>query len=86
MAHVKPKRIKGKTYYYLVESYRENGKVKTRTVKYLGTTPDVPEELRPLLGKQRRRAWQQKLWGPAVPAAAMVEQVKPGRPSEREEA
>ena len=75
MAHVKRKRIKGKTYYYLVESYRENGKVKTRTVKYLGTTPDVPADLRPLLGRPRRRAWQRTLWGRPVPAAATTDQV-----------
>ena len=76
MAHVKPKRLKGGIYYYLVESYRENGKVKTRTLKYLGTTPTVPEDLRPLLGKHRRRAWQQTLWGRPVPASAMAEQVQ----------
>jgi hypothetical protein len=77
VAHVKPKRIKGKTYYYLVESYRENGKVKKRTLKYLGATPQVPEELRPLLGRPRRRAWQQTLWGRPEPAAAMAEQIEP---------
>jgi len=27
------------TYYYLVEGYRENGKVKQRVLKYLGTSP-----------------------------------------------
>lgn len=27
------------TYYYLVEGYRENGKVKQRLLKYLGTSP-----------------------------------------------
>lgn len=27
------------TYYYLVEGYREDGKVKQRVLKYLGTSP-----------------------------------------------
>ena len=73
MAYVKRKRIKGRDYFYLVESYRKKGHVRTRTVKYLGTTPEVPHELMCKLGRPRRRAWQRTLWGPAVPAAAMVE-------------
>lgn len=75
MAYVKRKTIKGQSYYYLAESYRVGGKVKTRTVKYLGTTPDVPAELLPLIGRQRTRAWQQSLWGRPVPAAAKAAQV-----------
>ena len=34
--HVVKKRVKGKTYLYMYESYREDGKVKKRMVKYLG--------------------------------------------------
>jgi uncharacterized tellurite resistance protein B-like protein len=34
-----------KTYYYLVESYRENGKVHQRTLAYLGEYPTVEEAL-----------------------------------------
>jgi hypothetical protein len=30
------KEIKGKTYLYMYESYRENGKVKKRMVSYIG--------------------------------------------------
>lgn len=78
MAYVKRKRVKGHDYFYLVESYREKGKVKTRTVKYLGTTPEVPAELLPRLGRQRRRAYQRTLWGPSVPAAATADQVQHG--------
>ena len=37
MAYIKRKKIKGRIYYYLAESYREGSKVKTRTLKYLGT-------------------------------------------------
>ncbi len=36
MAFVRKKIINGKPYYYLVEGYRENGKVKHRTLRYLG--------------------------------------------------
>lgn len=36
MAYLRTKWIKGYPYLYLQESYRENGKVKTRTVKYIG--------------------------------------------------
>ena len=39
MAYIKNKKFKGRIYYYLAESYREGGKVKTRTLKYLGTDP-----------------------------------------------
>jgi hypothetical protein len=43
VAHVKRKRIKGNDYYYLVQSYRKGGKVKTRTLRYLGKQPPAPE-------------------------------------------
>ncbi len=36
MAYIKRKKIKGRIYLYLAESYREAGKVKTRTLEYLG--------------------------------------------------
>jgi len=75
MAYIKRKRIKEQDYYYLAESYRSDGKVRTRTVKYLGRTLEVPEDLRPLLGRQRRRAWQGTLWGQPVPATAKAAQV-----------
>jgi hypothetical protein len=34
--HLVKKKIKGKTYLYMYESYRENGKVKKRMVSYIG--------------------------------------------------
>jgi len=57
MAYVVGRKRKGKsgvlTYYYLVEGYRENGKVKQRIVKYLGTTPFQTEfDLDPKTGVQ----------------------------------
>jgi hypothetical protein len=61
MAYIRKKRIKGHDYYYLVESYRLDGKVKTRLLKYLGTNPTVPPEVQALL-KPRRRGTQLLLW------------------------
>lgn len=63
MAYVRRKRIKGHDYYYLVESYRRDGKVRTRMLKYLGTTPPVPAEIQPLLEARRPvRPVQGLLW------------------------
>ncbi|MEM8674282.1 MAG: hypothetical protein AAGF83_10470 [Cyanobacteria bacterium P01_G01_bin.67] len=40
MAYIRTKKVKGKEYRYLVEGYRdEDGKVKQRTIKYLGAVP-----------------------------------------------
>lgn len=55
MAYVRRKRLKGHDYYYLVESFRQEGKVKTRTLKYLGTTPGVPAPYQHLLGPRRNQ-------------------------------
>lgn len=35
------KKIKGRTYYYVVEGKRVKGKTKMRTVKYLGTVEKI---------------------------------------------
>jgi len=45
MAHVEKKRIKGKEYYYLKESKRVDGKVKTRTLVYLGKKKPTEEDI-----------------------------------------
>jgi hypothetical protein len=50
MAFVRTKKVKGHIYYYLVESYMENGTVKQRILKYLGK--EIPEEY---LGEYRKR-------------------------------
>ena len=68
MAYVRRKRLKGHDYYYLVESFRQNGKVKTRTLKYLGTTPRVPSQFQYLL-ESRRNPRQRLLW-PDRPATS----------------
>lgn len=42
MPYIRTKNIKGHPYRYLVEGYREGGKVKQRTLKYLGAAPGLP--------------------------------------------
>ena len=42
MAFIRTKKVKNHTYYYLVESYTENGRMKQRILKYLGK--EIPEE------------------------------------------
>lgn len=41
MTYLVKKKIRGKTYYYEYQSYREGGKVKHRCVKYLGKSKDL---------------------------------------------
>lgn len=64
MAYVKRKRLKGHDYYYLVESYRSDGKIKTRTLQYLGKNPEVPAKYQCLLepGHARRGQRQLRMW------------------------
>ena len=80
MAYVRRKRLKGHDYYYLVESYRQGGKVKTRTLKYLGTTPEVPAKFQHLLEATRARRGQRQglLWDPRHLGAAIADAVKSG--------
>lgn len=70
MAYVRRKRLKGHDYYYLVESYRQEGRVRTRTLQYLGRTPKVPARFQYLLEAGRtRRGQQQLLMWPDEPSA-----------------
>ena len=80
MAYVRRKRLKGHDYYYLVESYRQGGKVKTRTLKYLGTSPEVPANFQHLLEATRARRGQRQglLWDPEKLGAAIAERAKSG--------
>ncbi len=70
MAYVRRKRLKGHDYYYLVESYRQEGRVRTRTLQYLGRTPEVPARFQYLLeaGRTRRGQQQLRMW-PDEPSA-----------------
>jgi len=45
MAFIRKKKVKGKTYYYIVESYKEKGSVKQRVLLYLGTANNLLKRL-----------------------------------------
>lgn len=53
MAFVRVKRRGDREYYYLVESYREDGKVRQRILKYLGTHPPRGQQ-KGLRGSRKR--------------------------------
>ena len=45
MAYLRTKKIKGKNYYYIVEGTRDDqGKVKQKVIKYIGTTKNILEK------------------------------------------
>jgi len=44
MPYIRTKNVKKHPYRYLVEGYREGGKVKQRTLKYLGAAPGLPQD------------------------------------------
>ena len=46
---IRSKRQGGREYFYLVENYRENKKVKQRVVRYLGKVAPAPGELRRIM-------------------------------------
>lgn len=77
MAYVKRKRIKGNDYYYLAESYRAGGKVKTRTLAYLGRNPEVPEHLTHHMVRTRRHR-QKMFWDPQALGGAIARHVGSG--------
>lgn len=58
MAYVRRKQIKGRDYFYLVESYRRDGKVKTRTLKYLGRDPIYAGQQQPATAQKPVRCVQ----------------------------
>jgi len=39
--YLRTKKVKGKTYYYLVESSKEGGKIKQKVVAYLGNAKKI---------------------------------------------
>jgi len=51
MTFIRTKKVKGHTYYYLVESYREGGKVKQRVIRYLGKNKPTPEALQRIISE-----------------------------------
>ena len=46
MAFIRRKKVKGKTYYYIVESYKDKGRVKQRVLCYLGTAINLLKKLK----------------------------------------
>ena len=47
MAYIRTKKIKGKTYYYIVEGKRDKeGKVKQKVILYLGTVENIIEKFK----------------------------------------
>jgi hypothetical protein len=45
MAYLERKRLDGKTYCYIMQSFRQGGRVKRRILEYLGRDPD-PKRLK----------------------------------------
>ena len=43
MVYIRSKKIKGRTYYYIVEGKIINGKVKQKVLKYLGNVNNILE-------------------------------------------
>lgn len=46
MAFIRKKKIRGKTYYYVVESYKVKGQVKQRVLYYIGTADNLLKKLK----------------------------------------
>ncbi len=46
MAFIRKKRVNGKTYYYVVESYKEKGKSKQRVLYYVGNINSLIKKLK----------------------------------------
>lgn len=46
MAFIRRKKVKSKTYYYIVESYKDKGQVKQRVLLYLGTAENILNKLK----------------------------------------
>jgi outer membrane protein assembly factor BamE (lipoprotein component of BamABCDE complex) len=49
MPFVRVKKFDGRTYYYLVENYREGNRVRQKVLRYLGTEKPSEEELKLIL-------------------------------------
>jgi len=45
MVFIRRKKVKGKTYYYIVESYKIKGHVKQRVLFYIGTANSLYQKL-----------------------------------------
>jgi hypothetical protein len=63
---VRKKVVKGRTYYQVVESYRQGGRIRHRTLASLGTHPTIEEACREAMGeyfaRKRRRRECEEIW------------------------
>lgn len=59
MAFIRTKNIKGNEYYYLVESYRKNGRMHQRTIKYLGKKKPTEKEIQRIIEKKNQEKKQE---------------------------
>ena len=46
MAFIRRKKVKGKTYYYVVKSYKDKGRVKQKVIYYIGTADTLLNKLK----------------------------------------
>jgi hypothetical protein len=46
MVFLRTKKLKGKNYYYIVEAFRDAGKIKQRVLLYVGTVESMLKKLR----------------------------------------
>ena len=46
MPFIRKKKVRKKTYYYIVESYKVKGRVKQRVLCYIGTAKSLLEKLK----------------------------------------
>jgi len=51
---IRAKKFNGRTYYYLVEAYREHGKPKQRVIRYLGKDKPSPEALQRIISEVKK--------------------------------
>jgi len=46
MTFIRRKKVKGKTYYYIVKSYKDKGRVKQKVLCYIGTADNLLKKLK----------------------------------------
>lgn len=54
MAFIRKKKVNGREYYYLVENYRQSGKVRQKTLAYLGPCSSVEGAIADLEARAER--------------------------------
>lgn len=72
MAYYRTAKVNGRCYYYLVESYREGGKVRQRILEYYGKNPPL-EVLNNLRSSRTRNVPDQVAAAPQTPQTPQPE-------------